>query len=184
MNAIAAIPIRRMAWRKLQGAATGERMTAEETPVAIVHEGSTTAVMMATPTDLEDFGLGFSLCEGVVDRLSEVRDLEVVHNDLGIEVRLWLAKDCSERLSARRRRMSGPTGCGLCGIDSLDEAVLSPKPITDKTLTSTADNLLEAMLALNDAQPLGQATRAVHGRSLARRRHQYGERGCWPSQRP
>ncbi len=169
MTREASIPLPRLRWRTVQGAEAGERVTAEETPVAIVHDGSTTAVMMATPADLEDFGVGFSLTEGVIDSPADIRALEVVHGDLGIEVRLWLAPERSGRLAARRRRLVGPTGCGLCGIDSLAEAVKVSTPIMDDGFTIDAADLLTAMQALAAAQPLGQATRAVHAAALWRR---------------
>ena len=108
------------------GVENGERRLAEETAIAIVHDASTTAVLMATPHDIEDLALGFSLTEGVIDSLDQVRGLEVAHSDLGIEARLWLTPDRAERLAARRRRIAGPTGCGLCGVDSLGEAVRPP----------------------------------------------------------
>jgi FdhD protein len=146
----------------------GERLTAEETPVAIVHDGSTTAVMMATPTDLEDFGIGFSLSEGIIDSPADVRELEVVPGNLGIEVRLWLAPERSGRLAARRRRLVGPTGCGLCGIESLAEAAKISSSVLETNFTVDAEQLLAAMLALNAAQPLSQVTRAVHAAALWR----------------
>src|SRR5436190_6620471 len=93
----------RLRWRAGDGASAGERILPEETPVALVHDGSTTAVMMATPADLEDFGLGFSLSEGIVDDPGELRGLEVVGSEAGLEVRLWLAGERSSRLAERRR---------------------------------------------------------------------------------
>ena len=143
------------------GVENGERRLAEETAIAIVHDASTTAVLMATPHDIEDLALGFSLTEGVIDSLDQVRGLEVAHSDLGIEARLWLTPDRAERLAARRRRIAGPTGCGLCGVDSLGEAVRPPPRVT-QALRVTPDGLLAAMEALSGAQALGRDTRAAH----------------------
>jgi FdhD protein len=149
-------------WR--QGAGSdepGEREVAQEAPVAIVHDGSTTAVLMATPADLEDLAIGFTLTESLAPDLSAIRSAEVATTQAGIEARVWLAREASVRLTARRRRMAGPTGCGLCGIDSLAEALRPPPPIT-AGLTLTAQDLLAGMAAMGERQALGAATRAAH----------------------
>ncbi|HZZ30550.1 MAG TPA: formate dehydrogenase accessory sulfurtransferase FdhD [Phenylobacterium sp.] len=143
------------------GAAQDHREVPEETPVALVHDGSTTAVMMATPSDLEDFALGFSLTEGIVADLAEIESLEVVETELGIEVRMWLARPRSEMLAGRRRYLAGPTGCGLCGIDSLGEAMRA-SPRAGEGLHISPAEISAALEALPDRQVLGAATRAVH----------------------
>lgn len=157
-----AVSIPRARWATDGGYSAGDRVLPEETPVAIVHDASTTAVMMATPADLEDFAVGFSLTEGVIDRLADIRDLEIVQGDLGIEARLWLTSGHADRLAARRRRLAGPTGCGLCGIDSLSEAVRPPRSLVADGLIVESRALLAAMDALSEAQSLGRRTRAVH----------------------
>lgn len=143
------------------GVETDQRIVAEETAVAIVHDASTTAVLMASPTDLEDLARGFSLTEGVIDRLDQIRSMDVVHGPLGVEVRLWLKADRSEQLRARRRHMVGPTGCGLCGVDSLAEATPAPTPVS-ADLRVRPQDLLAGMNMLSQNQRLGQQTRAVH----------------------
>src|SRR3978361_2009530 len=102
----------RTRWTAAGSSSNGSRILPEETPIALVHDGSTTAVMMGTPSDLEDFGLGFSLSEGVIQTPDEIRDLEVFTSEVGVEVRMWLTADRTRDLAARRRRLAGPTGCG------------------------------------------------------------------------
>jgi len=105
----------------------GAAVLAEEVPVALVFEGVTQAVMMATPADLEDFLLGFALTEGMIGAAAELLRVERVAQPRGIEMRGWLASSASKRFAERRRAMAGPVGCGLCGIESLEEA-LRPLP--------------------------------------------------------
>ena len=134
------------------------RALPEEVPVALVYNGSTQAVMMATPTDLIDFGRGFSRSEG----LGEIESIEVVTHPSGIEVQMWLSDDRANALAERRRAMTGPVGCGLCGIDSLDQAVRA-LPVSEATTSLTARQVKDAMSALRDGQALHDFTRAVHG---------------------
>lgn len=149
-------------WRWRDGLCeAGFREIPEETPVALVHDGSTTAVMMATPTDLEDFAVGFSLTEGVIAAPSEIRDIEIVHEPEGVEVRIWLTESRATALAARRRRLAGPTGCGLCGVESLAEAA-RPPPRVASGLAISGEDVLAALDALSARQALGAATRAVH----------------------
>ena len=158
----------RLRWTTARGGEPGVRAVPEETPVAIVHDGTTTAVMMATPADLEDFAIGFSLTEGIAGALADIRDVEVVEQPLGVEVRLWLAPGHAARLAARRRRLAGATGCGLCGVDSLEEAVRAPPAIPASDFRVAAADLLAAMEDLTLSQALGQATRALHAAALWR----------------
>ncbi|MEJ2023246.1 MAG: formate dehydrogenase accessory sulfurtransferase FdhD, partial [Maritimibacter sp.] len=99
------------------------RALPEEVPVAVSFNGSTLAVMMATPADLTDFAHGFALTEGVIGNLDEIESFEIVEHDNGIEARFWLTESRAEALQARQRHLIGAVGCGLCGIDSLEEAV-------------------------------------------------------------
>jgi FdhD protein len=139
----------------------GVRAVPDEVAVALVHDASTTAVMMATPQDLEDFALGFSLTEGLVENPRQITRIEKVETDLGIEMRMWLSDETGAALAARRRRLAGPTGCGLCGIDSLEEAMRPPARI-DADLRLQAADIGLAIRAVADGQALGATTRAVH----------------------
>jgi len=138
------------------------RSVPTEVPVAFVYDGSTYAVMMASPSDLQDFALGFSLSEGIVRSAEEITNLDVIEQERGIELRMWLRPDRGRNLAERRRRMAGPTGCGLCGVESLDVAVPTC-PLVTAALTVTPGNIADALAALPEAQILNQQTRAVHG---------------------
>ena len=139
----------------------GQRAIPEETALALVYDGGTQAVMMATPTDIEDFALGFSLTEGIIADPSDITDFEIVEQANGIEARMWLKSEHSQALAARRRNLAGPTGCGLCGIDSLQEALRAPRPVTSD-LTVTPAEIEAALASLSPAQALNRETRAVH----------------------
>lgn len=138
------------------------RALPEEVPVAIVCNGTTQAVMMASPVDLEDFALGFALSEGFITDPAQIERLEIADHAQGIEARLWLDAERAEALAARRRAMAGPVGCGLCGIDSLDQATrpLPHLPAPGWTMTPTA--LLGAAEALRAHQPIHDRTLGVH----------------------
>ena len=137
------------------------RAVPEETAIALTYDGATQAVMMATPLDLEDFALGFSLTERIVASKDDIQSLDVVPLDEGVELRMWLKKPIGEALAARRRHLAGPTGCGLCGVDSLSEAVRTPPKVGDK-FRIDAKAIRTALDSLPDAQALNRETRAVH----------------------
>ncbi len=142
-----------------------ERNLAEEVAVAIVVNGSTLAVMMATPADLEAFGIGFALTECIIEAATEIERIEVLDHDLGIEVRLWIGMDKAHALAKRRRQQAGPTGCGLCGIESLEAAMRDIAPVTTCLDLSTED-ITAAAASLRPAQGLNAATHAVHAAAL------------------
>ena len=129
--------------------------------MAMVHDAGTTAVMMATPCDIEDLAIGFALTEGIIRSAADIRRLDIVDAPLGVEARMWLAGSQSAQLAARRRFVAGPTGCGLCGVDSLREAV-RPLAKVAADLRLTADDVHAGLAALSRAQDLGAATRAAH----------------------
>ncbi|MCK6392780.1 formate dehydrogenase accessory sulfurtransferase FdhD [Zoogloea sp.] len=133
----------------------------EEVPVALVFNGISHAVLLATPTDLEDLALGFSLSEGILAERSELYDLECFAGPQGIELRLEIASSRFASLKARRRNLAGRTGCGLCGVESLDAlarplAPVPPHPALDTAAVATA------LAELPGWQGLRQLTGAVH----------------------
>jgi FdhD protein len=147
-------------WRAA-GVAEGERAIPEETAVAFTFNTASYAVMMATPQDLKDFAVGFALTEGVVSSLDAIDSIEVVEEDAGIELRVWLkAKDAVEFLG-RRRRLAGPTGCGLCGVESLIEAMRPPAKVGEGRVL-TPNQIMAAVESLFPRQELNRETRAVH----------------------
>ncbi|WPE21521.1 formate dehydrogenase accessory sulfurtransferase FdhD [Shinella zoogloeoides] len=141
----------------------GERIVPEETPVAFSYAGSTHAVMMATPADLEDFAVGFSLTEGIIADPAEIETVEAVAEDKGIDLQIRLADAQNDALTARRRHMAGPVGCGLCGIESIEQAVRVTPSVSSSSLTLSEEDVVEAVRLLNGQQPLHMVTRAVHG---------------------
>lgn len=152
--------VSRKIWRQ-SGVSEGLRAVPEETALAITYNGGTYAVMMGTPQDLKDFAIGFSLSEGVVQSAAEIESFEAVSFDDGIELRMWLAAEKAEGISARRRQIAGPTGCGLCGIDSISEAV-KPAAVVAPGGTFSFDQIMAAMNALSPLQKINIQTRAVH----------------------
>mgnify|MGYP002721473911 FL=1 len=138
------------------------RTLPEETAVAMVYGGSTQAVMMATPADLEDFAVGFSLTEGIVTDPAQIERLEVLSHSRGVEAQMWIADDRTDALAARRRFMAGPVGCGLCGIDSLEEAVRALPDLSGAGPVLDASQIARATDDLRGWQPLHDRTRAVH----------------------
>ena len=157
-------PIFATASRRLvtrDGVTMSTRAIPEETPIAFTYGRTTYAVMMATPADIEDFAIGFSLTERIVQDVSEIAELEVVTVPQGIEARMTLSTDRDDALLSRRRRLTGPGGCGLCGIESL-EAATARLPAVTSSARIAADEIFRALASLHDLQTLNAKTRAVH----------------------
>ncbi|QTL04490.1 formate dehydrogenase accessory sulfurtransferase FdhD [Aquabacter sp. L1I39] len=152
--------VSRSAWRN-GVVSEGERAVPEETPVALTYNGTTQAVMMASPQDIADFALGFSLTESIIAQADDILSLDVIAVEDGIEARMWIAEEKMRVLSARRRHLAGPTGCGLCGVESLAEAI-RPAAHVETQARLTPGELLAAMALLSPAQALNRETRAVH----------------------
>ncbi len=157
------VPIRsvdRQAWRG-HGVSTARRTIPEETAIALTYNGGTYAVMMATPQDLADFAIGFSLSEGLVQSSDEIASLDIVDLKDGIELRMWLAPERAAPINERRRQIAGPTGCGLCGVDSIAEALRPPKMVPKGGRVFQSD-VMNAMQSIAPLQQINRETRAVH----------------------
>ena len=151
--------VSRTLWRAT-GSAEDERAIPEETAIAFTYNTASYAVMMATPQDLEDFAVGFSLTEGVISSIDAIDGIDIVEEEMGIELRIWLkAPDAAEFLG-RRRKMAGPTGCGLCGVETLVEA-MRPPPEVSQGRSFTPAEIMQAVESLFPLQILNSETRAV-----------------------
>ncbi|QKD00169.1 formate dehydrogenase accessory sulfurtransferase FdhD [Mesorhizobium loti] len=153
--------ISRLAHRA-SGTAAANRMVPEETPVAFSFAGTTHAVMMASPADFEDFALGFSLTEGIIADPQEIEAIEVEDHGAGIDIQIRLKDTANTRFEARRRRLAGPVGCGLCGIESIEEAMRSVDAVGTSKLTLDANDIVRSVKLLSKVQPLHSETGAVH----------------------
>jgi FdhD protein len=156
-------PLRRISraiWRG-NDLSEGERAIPEETAIAFTYNGSSYAVMMATPQDLEDFACGFSLTEEIVSSPEEIEKLDIIESDLGVELRMWLTKEKGDAFIIRKRRLAGPTGCGLCGLETLNDA-MRPAPSVQGDVRIEPAEIMTALDALAPAQKINHETRAVH----------------------
>ncbi len=147
-------------WRAHE-AEYGHRIIPEETPVAVTYNRRTHAVMMATPADLQDFAIGFSLAERIVARAGDIEELDIVTAPGGVELRMWIAPDRLDALDARRRSLAGVTGCGMCGLDSLVQATRPPPAVPDGPPV-TAAAVRHALQAMTSGQGLNRRSRALH----------------------
>ncbi|MGO4385930.1 formate dehydrogenase accessory sulfurtransferase FdhD [Microvirga sp. 2YAF29] len=145
----------------------GERTVPEETPIALTYNGSTHAVMMGSPSDLEDFAYGFSLSEGVISDPADLVSIEVVDHESGCEIRMRLSDRCAQAYQVRRRALAGPVGCGLCGVESLAEAARPVQHVVSDFRLS-ADAISTAMMDLSLAQRLNREARAIHAAAFWR----------------
>ena len=143
------------------GIEQGSRPLPEEVAVALSFNGSTQAVMMTTPDNLVDFAYGFALTEGIA-LPDQIESVDVQPAGQGIDVQVWLTGDAEARLAARRRTMAGPVGCGLCGIDSIEQAMRPVAQIAPSAFRMTPEQVMQAVSALTGRQPLHDVTRAAH----------------------
>lgn len=134
---------------------------AEEVPVALVYNGISHVVMMASPKDLEHFAMGFSLSEGIIESPLDIYGMEVVPSCNGLEVQVELSSRRFMGLKARRRALAGRTGCGVCGVEQLNDIgkPVQPLPFTQTFNLAYLDN---ALRHLPDFQPVGQLTGCTH----------------------
>ncbi len=156
--------VRRTEWRVGDGAwQAGSAALAVEAPIALQYNGIAHAVMLATPRDLEDFALGFSLSEGILADAAELYAVEVQRTDPGYTLHLQIGAAAFARLKERRRTLAGRTGCGICGTESLDQ-VLRPLPVLPAAAAVLAPAALAAAgAALPGLQGLQRETGATHG---------------------
>lgn len=153
--------VSRVSWRAGSTAVETDSVVAE-VPVALVYNGVSHVVMMATPTDLEDLALGFSLSEGIIASAGQLLDCELQPCDKGLELQMRITGERFAVLKERRRNLTGRTGCGLCGLESLEQAIpILPQVTGDYSVAHSA--LQAAVAGLDDTQALKQHTGGVHG---------------------
>lgn len=144
------------------GTSSAPRSVPEETPVALSYAGTTHAVMMATPADLDDFAYGFTLTEGIIQQPAEIESIEIEEAGEGVDIQIRLKDAANTRFEARRRRLAGPVGCGLCGIESIDEAMRSVPEIASPNLALNQSDIVQSVRLLVKQQPFHAQTGAVH----------------------
>lgn len=135
---------------------------AQEVAIALVYNGISHVVLMATPHAVEELAIGFSISEGIIQNLAQLYDLEVQECELGITVQMQIASSCFASLKDRRRQMSGRTGCGLCGIDSLEVVQPNVQPIEHQNRIKRGD-IEQALQIFEHSQPLRELTGSLHG---------------------
>ena len=163
-------PLLELRAHQLRDGATRERneQIAEETPVVLVYNGIPHVVMMATPADLEDFILGFSITEELIRTPADLRDIKVVRYGQGIEVQATVPPECEAVVATRSRRLTGRTGCGICGTDSID-AVLKQLHTVPASAPFSPVAINTALQAVVKHQTLNEAAGTVHAAAWARR---------------
>jgi len=153
-------------WRDGTVEPSSQDVLIEEVPVALEFNGITYATMLVTPADLDDFARGFALTEGIVGKAQEIYGIEVEPTPDGIVLHMDIASARAHALKARKRSMAGRTGCGLCGVESLDQVLRPVYPIVEPGVISPAA-VLEAHRQMTARQPMFQATGASHVAALA-----------------
>jgi formate dehydrogenase accessory protein FdhD len=162
-------PLLEVAARQWSAAGITDRaeQIVEETPVVIVYNAIPHVVMMATPADLEDFVLGFSITEELIRAPADLRDVQVIRYGQGIEVQATVDEACDAVIASRARRLSGRTGCGICGTDSIDSVMKTLHPVRAGRPVRPAA-IEQALAALADKQQLNAVSGAVHAAAWAR----------------
>ena len=161
-------PVLRRSLTRLEGsmATPGEAAVAEEVPVSLVYNMRPHVVMMATPSDLEDFGIGFTLTEGIAERHDQISSVEVVRHAQGIEIQMAIAAAAADQLKSRGRSLIGRTGCGLCGVESIQDALRELKPVSQGPGISL-DALWRAGEKLPGLQAWNRETGSLHAAAWA-----------------
>jgi FdhD protein len=155
------VPVRAFSYDSGASGPELTRAVAVEAPIQIVIGGAPFAVMMATPSDLEDFAYGFALTEQIADSVADIRGVEVEPAEDGWKLKIAISGERLQAHLARGRAMSGRTGCGLCGIEDFSQ-MPSPRPVLPTQAPIAPDAIRLAISELEARQPLNQATRAVH----------------------
>jgi len=159
-------------WREGQSSALPDAV-AEEVPIALVYNGISHVVMLATPADLEDFAYGFSFTEGIISHRRQIYGVDAkalfhANGQLqGIELHIELATEQFALLKAQRRNLTGRTGCGLCGAESLQQVFKQPKSANSPLVTVSSLAIDAALTGLKSQQPLQQLTGATHASAIA-----------------
>ena len=150
-------------------------LLAEETPIAMVYNGISHAVMMATPDDLEDFALGFSIAENIIDSTEDVYAVEIHTTDNGIELKINISAETFSRLKENRRSLIGRTGCGLCGTESLNQFKKTQNSLnsTQSRATFSSDNIIKSLSKFSNHQLLQQQTGSTHASALCDNQGQF-----------
>ena len=134
---------------------------AKEVPVALVYNDIAHTVMMCSPRDLEDFAMGFSLTEGIIDKPADIYGIDIEEVCNGIEARIELATRCFVALKDHRRTLTGRTGCGICGAEQIQQVYKNIKKL-DRTLTLNVRQFDACLQQLYEAQELGKQTGSTH----------------------
>jgi formate dehydrogenase accessory protein FdhD len=159
---VATMPVTRVFNRDENAVAATVDQIIEEIPVALTYNGISHAVLLATPDHLEDLALGFSLSEGILSGAEELFDIETVSAEKGIALELTVSGRAFMELKNRRRQLAGRTGCGLCGIESLDQVVLNFQPLNRKPNFIPAKMIFDAVMKIPALQMLRLQTGATH----------------------
>jgi FdhD protein len=154
--------VRVKTWRHDQPAGTVDDRIAAEVPLALTYNRVSHVVMMATPLDLEDFAVGFSITEGLIGGLDDLKGIAIIPRQGGIELAMTISADWFDRLATQRRNMAGRTGCGLCGAENIEQALRNPAPVAQVISVSHAA-LQKAVSGLEAHQPIQAETGATHG---------------------
>lgn len=159
----------RTVWRQPRDAQRLEQddTLATEVPVALQYNGISHAVLLATPTFLEDLAIGFSFTEGIIRDVSDVYDIHIEQDQRGYSIDIEIASACLQQLKQRRRQLAGRTGCGLCGLESLNEVRRELPPVNAPRTLYEQNAIFSALDQLRDQQPLHQITGATHGAGWA-----------------
>ena len=156
-------PVREREYTRLEGGQRSEKASvAEEVPIAFIYNGRPHVVMMGTPADLEDFAVGFSLTEEIVPQVSALSRIEVVRHAQGIELQLTIPEDAGKRLESRGRQLVGQTGCGLCGVETVAEALRPPRELPVGRPPVPRHALWRAEEILPELQEWNRETGALH----------------------